>query len=447
MSASLLNVTPGNWQRQLSAIVEIVRGMSLGTDPQEMVREYGARIRPFIGADRTISLSRRGLNSPAFRITRSDLWTEEINPWTQKNRLPLLEGGLLARLIYGDQPALIPDFQADPADPAYEHLAGHRCLIAIPHYDGGLALNMVVHLHREPAGFLPEHLPELVLLGNLFGRATRGLVLAADLQRANGRLHDQYRIITELNDAVLEQAIELKHNNRTLENRVKQRTADLEEANLDAVYMLAVASEAKDEDTGQHVRRIQRYSHLLATELGMAAEEAETLGHAALLHDVGKMHIPDEILKKPAPLTPSERRLMEAHTVRGEQMLSSRAFFTPARRIARSHHENWDGSGYPDGLAGESIPLDARIVRLVDVYDALTSRRPYKPAWPVAKAVAEIRGARGRLFDPVCVDAFERLLNAHGTPFSAAASGSPEASLPAPPVTAESRPPHEESPV
>ncbi len=196
---------------------------------------------------------------------------------------------------------------------------------------------------------------------------------------AEDGLRQQYQIITELSNTILEQAVELKRQTQTLEQRVLQRTAELHQANLDAIYMLAVASEAKDEDTGRHVRRIRRHAELLARRIGLGPQEAESVGLAAILHDVGKMHVPDSILKKPGRLTDEERRIMQTHTVAGERMLAARPFFERARRIARSHHENWDGSGYPDGLPSHRIPLEARIVHVVDVYDALISPRIYKP--------------------------------------------------------------------
>jgi HD-GYP domain-containing protein (c-di-GMP phosphodiesterase class II) len=129
---------------------------------------------------------------------------------------------------------------------------------------------------------------------------------------------------------------------------------------------------------------------------------------AAILHDVGKMHVPDSILQKPGPLTPEERAVMEGHTIAAERILANRPFYAPARRVARSHHENWDGSGYPDKLAGDSIPLEARVVHLVDVYDALVNARPYKEAWPHERAVDFIRDQTGRMFEPTIVEAFLR---------------------------------------
>ncbi|MBM3739197.1 MAG: HD domain-containing protein [Acidobacteria bacterium] len=229
-------------------------------------------------------------------------------------------------------------------------------------------------------------------------------------KQAEERATEQYQTIATLSDTILEQALDLKHDKEHLEQRVRERTAELHEANMEAIYMLAVASEAKDGDTGAHVRRIQHYAQALAREMGLAAPDAEQMGYSAILHDVGKMSVPDHILKKPGPLTDDERREMERHTVVGESILSLKPFFAQARDIARGHHENWDGSGYPDGRAGHAIPLAARIVHVADVYDALTHPRVYKPAWSVERAAGEIAAGGGTSFDPEVVRAFDALI-------------------------------------
>ena len=226
---------------------------------------------------------------------------------------------------------------------------------------------------------------------------------------AENSLKEQYEIITNLSNTILEQAVDLKGYSQQLEQRVAERTAALHAANLDAIYMLAVASEAKDLDTGRHVRRIREYARLLALEMGLGEAESEQIGYSAVLHDVGKMHVADQILKKPGSLTPAERTEMQQHTIIGERILSEQPFFARARRIARSHHENWDGSGYPDATSRNEVPIEARIVHLADVFDALTSPRVYKHAWSAKDAAGVIRESRGRMFDPDVVDAFNSL--------------------------------------
>ena len=197
--------------------------------------------------------------------------------------------------------------------------------------------------------------------------------------------------------------------NETLEKRVYDRTAELREANLDAIYSLAMAAEAKDDGTGNHVHRIQSYCRALALKLGLAETDAEEIAYSSIMHDVGKISIPDEILKKPGALTPEEYETMKTHTTSGEKILPSKQFFVLARIIARSHHEKWDGSGYPDGISGENIPLSARIVAIADVFDALTSRRTYKDEWPVEKAMEEMKRCAGAHFDPLIIKSWIEL--------------------------------------
>lgn len=188
--------------------------------------------------------------------------------------------------------------------------------------------------------------------------------------------------------------------NETLEKRVEERTVELRESNMDAIFSLATAAEAKDYDTGYHVHRIQYYSRALAHKAGLPQEECEEIGYSSILHDVGKLAIPDAILKKPAKLTAEEFEIIKTHTLHGERILASKPFFMLARTIARSHHEKWEGTGYPDGIAREDIPMAARIVAIADVYDALINDRPYKKAWPAPQAIDEIRKGAGQHFDP-----------------------------------------------
>ena len=180
----------------------------------------------------------------------------------------------------------------------------------------------------------------------------------------------------------------------------------VEATEREAVQMLARAAEAKDDVTGDHVGRVGELAARLATTVGLDEELAEDLRFAGMLHDVGKLHVPDSILMKPGPLDPEEWEIVRRHTTWGQRILGDSPGFALARSVARSHHENWDGSGYPDGLRAEAIPIAARIVHLADVFDALRAHRPYKPAWPLERCIAEIASDRGRMFDPELVDAF-----------------------------------------
>jgi len=199
----LLDTSTANWRQRLDLIVDTMRAMSSQTDPQAMVREYGKSIRKLLPLDGSMSLSRRGLTPPHYRITRSTTWKEEINPWKEKDRLPVLEAGLLGKLIYADAPQVIDCLEVQPDDPAVAYLAGHRSLMAIPMYDKGVALNMVVLLRREPAGFSREHLPDWVWLSNLFGRATHNLVLADELQSAYDAVDHELQIVGDIQRSLL----------------------------------------------------------------------------------------------------------------------------------------------------------------------------------------------------------------------------------------------------
>ena len=197
-----------------------------------------------------------------------------------------------------------------------------------------------------------------------------------------------------------------------------QRLADENErllrqdSQLQLIQRLALAAEYRDDETGQHTRRVGELSARIGEALGMQEGELFVLRQAAPLHDVGKIAIPDYILLKPGPLTADEFEQMKVHTTRGAAMLEGPGFalLDMASKIALTHHERWDGTGYPSGLAGPAIPLVGRIVAVADVFDALTHARPYKQAWTVADSVREITDQSGRQFDPEIVEAFLSVL-------------------------------------
>ncbi|MFN8020691.1 MAG: tetratricopeptide repeat protein [Acidimicrobiales bacterium] len=193
-----------------------------------------------------------------------------------------------------------------------------------------------------------------------------------------------------------------------LEDLVRGRTYDLEEYQLEAFQRLAVLAEFRDTDTGEHTIRVGDLSAEIATELGEDAGWVDQLRLAGRLHDIGKVAVPDAILLKPGPLTPDEFAVMKTHTTIGAEILagSSSPLIQLAAEVALNHHERWDGTGYPAGLAGEAIPLSGRIVTIADVYDALTSHRTYKHAWTPLEAVQYIVGASGAQFEPRMVEAF-----------------------------------------
>jgi putative two-component system response regulator len=224
----------------------------------------------------------------------------------------------------------------------------------------------------------------------------------------------------------------LKRQNEQLEHKVLERTRQLQASRIEIIWRLASAAEFRDEQTGSHVLRVAHCGRIVAESLGQPRQFVETLFLSAPLHDLGKIGIPDAILHKPERLTDEERRVVRTHCEIGERILSAPrpsqqmllfnrgtfpdgGFFVEedpvlqmAREIAASHHERWDGNGYPRGLAGEDIPLSARITAIADVYDALTSARPYKNALPPEVALQSIRLEAGKHFDPEVCEAFVR---------------------------------------
>lgn len=186
---------------------------------------------------------------------------------------------------------------------------------------------------------------------------------------------------------------------------------ELEQARLETLERLALAAEYRDDQTHEHTERVARTAALLAGALGRPEAEVSLLKQAAPLHDIGKLAVSDGLLLKPGKLTPEEFERVKKHAAAGAAILSGSTYdvLCLAEEIALTHHEWWDGSGYPAGLRGEAIPLSGRIVALADVFDALTHTRPYKQAWPIADAVSEIERLRGRQFDPKVVEAFRAL--------------------------------------
>ncbi|MGR1216341.1 HD domain-containing phosphohydrolase [Metapseudomonas otitidis] len=192
------------------------------------------------------------------------------------------------------------------------------------------------------------------------------------------------------------------------------RMDELKRTRLEIVQRLGLAAEYKDNETGLHVIRMSHYSRILARALGWSEADCDDLLNAAPMHDVGKIGIPDAVLRKPGKLDADEWAVMRQHVSIGAKIIGEHpsGLLRMAQRIALTHHEKWDGSGYPNGLAGEDIPIEGRIVAIADVFDALTSERPYKQAWPVEEAVAFLREQSGQHFDPDLVELFIQQLPA-----------------------------------
>jgi PAS domain S-box-containing protein len=232
----------------------------------------------------------------------------------------------------------------------------------------------------------------------------RWLEWSASASLSDGVIHAVARDVTVQHEA--EQ--QLANNAKCLEKLVAERTRELDAARAETLRQLAIAAEYRDDETYQHTERVGHIAAKLALELGLPAGQVTLLRQAAPLHDVGKLAIPDCILLKAGKLTPDEFKVMKTHAALGSRLLSSGSspVLQMAAVIAATHHERWDGVGYPNGLSGETIPLVGRIVAVADVFDALTHDRPYKSAWSVEDAIAEIGRGAGSQFDPRVVTAF-----------------------------------------
>ncbi len=276
----------------------------------------------------------------------------------------------------------------------------------MPHLDGYAVMDQIRSLHDPLA-------PSVVVLTAQSGEDFLLRALEAGASDYLTKPFNRRELLARVRNTVLARiALRMMHDqNGALEALVHERTLELRQSRLEIVRRLGRASEFRDNETGQHILRMSHASALLAQTIGWDGEACELILNASPLHDVGKIGIPDGILLKAGPLSADEREIMQTHTTIGANILSGSAneLLTMARLIALSHHEKWDGSGYPQGLAGEQIPLAARIVAITDVFDALTSRRPYKEAWAVEDALTFMRDAAGRHFDPVLLRAFEDL--------------------------------------
>jgi putative two-component system response regulator len=210
--------------------------------------------------------------------------------------------------------------------------------------------------------------------------------------------------------------LELQEQNELLDRKVRVRTRELEEAQVEILERLALAAEYRDDATQEHTRRVGEISARLAQRMGMPPDVVELIRRAAPLHDLGKIAVPDSILLKLGKLTDEEFAIIRSHTTIGARILSGsrHPLLQLAEQIALTHHEHWDGKGYQPGLGGESIPVVSRIVAVADVFDALTHTRPYKKAWSVERACAEIQAQSGRQFDPQVVEAFLDLVATNG---------------------------------
>ncbi len=331
----------------------------------------------------------------------------------------------------------------------YLELAGYRNLVATSRATEALDL---IQQERPDVVLLDIMMPQVSgfeILEELRASESGGLIpvlvltAATDRETRNRALDlgatdcltkpvEQHDLIPRVRNALIVKAHHdhLRNNAELLAREVRERTAELTYTRLEVIHCLARAAEYRDKDTGKHINRVGHYVGIIARQLGLGADIVELMEHASLLHDVGKIGISDSILLKPGKLTPEEFALMQTHCVLGKKVFerlsddewnqfkrhvdigarimsgTQSPLLTMAARIAITHHEKWDGTGYPLALAGEGIPIEGRITAVADVFDALSSRRPYKAAFPLDKCFEIMEKERGKHFDPAVLDVF-----------------------------------------
>jgi len=283
----------------------------------------------------------------------------------------------------------------------------HQCDLVLldlnmPHIDGFGVMEQM----KEIA----EDYPPILVLTALKDRDSRVKALEGGARDFVSKPFDRVELLSRIRNMLEVRLLnkEIKNQNVILEEKVRERTRELDETRLEIIRRLGRAAEYRDNETGLHIIRMSQYSQLLAVASGMSENEGLMMLNASPMHDIGKIGIPDQILLKQGKLTPEEWEIMKTHASIGAEIMSGHPspLMQMAREIAITHHEKWDGSGYPKGLKGEEIPLVGRIVALADVFDALTTKRPYKKAWPIEEAIDYIKENTGSHFEPALVDIF-----------------------------------------
>ncbi len=275
--------------------------------------------------------------------------------------------------------------------------------INMPYFDGYDLLEQFRDIEQS------SYIPVLVLTA-LRDNKTRIKALKAGAQDFLTKPFDNVETITRIRNLLTVRILhnQVKNQNTILEKKVQERTIELKETRLEIIHRLGRAAEYKDNETGAHIIRIGKMSSLLGKLSGMSEEQVDLLLNTSPMHDIGKIGIPDSVLLKPGKLDAEEWKTMKKHTTIGASLLDGQksGLIISARQIALTHHEKWDGTGYPNGKKGKEIPFEGQIVGIVDVFDALTSKRPYKDPYPMEKALSIIKQERGRHFNPELTDLF-----------------------------------------
>lgn len=281
--------------------------------------------------------------------------------------------------------------------------------IRMPHMDGYEVLDGL-------KAIASDDFPPVMVLTAQTDMETKIKALDAGAQDFLHKPFDRVEALTRIRNMIEVRMLhkQVRRQNEELERKVQERTQELEDTRLEVVHRLGRAAEYKDNETGMHVVRMSKIAEILGRAMGMSDEDAKLLLHASPMHDIGKIGIPDGILLKPGKLDADEWEVMKTHVQIGAEILGDHAspLMQMARQVALTHHEKWDGSGYPKGAAGLDIPLVGRVTAVADVFDALTSERPYKKAWPLDEAVQYIKDQAGIHFDPDVVDKFCKHLDA-----------------------------------
>jgi Response regulator containing a CheY-like receiver domain and an HD-GYP domain len=313
-----------------------------------------------------------------------------------------LIGAIVREAVIGDVEQCL-----DPMEALERCDAGQYDLVIVDHIMPGMdGVAFTAALRSRPA----YRIVPIVMVTSDMDKAVRIEAIRAGatdfLHKPFDPIELQARVANLL--ALRQAQVELADRASWLAREVERATAHLLAREEEIIWRLARAIEYRDGDTGEHVSRVAQVSQVIAEGIGLPAERCRYIYLAAPLHDIGKIAIADAILSKPGKLTPEEMAKMREHVTIGARILErgSSELIRTAELIAQSHHERWDGTGYPDRLSGTDIPVEARIVAIADVFDALCSARPYKPAWPIEKAYAEIVRCSGSHFDPACVAAF-----------------------------------------